>query len=230
MVEEKEEQKVEEKVAEKKVNYVIPLVIFSVVVIGILFYIFTTAEEGTNIRNIFGIVLILVILGGVGYGVFYYRNKWKSLLAIKGANGIPEPATPEEVESHVKNFILNKKHNHIKQIQESRPYHVNKQLIYAMKIELLYPEKIDNKQNNVIYMIVNCNYLKVIPPAIVNGTFPWAYIKQVVNTASSSPEDDPDVEERVDEDPITGRKSHVKKTIHSGKKNKETKKQEAELA
>lgn len=164
--------------------------------------------------------LIITIIISIISIISFFGDKIIKLSKIKEEkfpNSINEKELMELIKKQVENMW-----NHLLikgGIGESRSEQINKNLIYACKINLLYKEEFGNS----CWIIINANY-PGIKPTILKPDSSEHLIRKAMNYKSVNPLEEPDIEETVIENPLSGTKSTTKKVMF--KNNEKEKKEE----
>lgn len=140
---------------------------------------------------------------------------------------MPHPITEEEVITKL-NKTIEKLMNHIRidnGILGTRPHNINKNLIYEFKLHLLYPEQFGNKEIDTIYVLINATYPNIMP-TILPTTISQPELGRAINSISSNPKDEPDIEETKLSNPLTGVEQTTRKVIQPRKTKKSKTKRE----
>jgi len=223
-----EEQEVVEK---KSINYELLVKIFSVIfAIGGLILLFFYVENILYlILSILGIVLIAA---GIYFSFNLYR-KYQELTEEK-AEKLPEPVNEDELLKSIKEYLLWTQKNHIKNIAQTEYKTVGqgdqKTKVYIAKIKLLYPmldkDRGDSERElKYYYAIKNAHYPKkhttFVPADITDKKK-----RELIEKLAENPEDEPDIERKIWEDPMTKQRFQQERKI---RKNKEIKKEKEDL-
>ena len=197
------------------------------VIISILIIIKLSKPE-FQFKWIFYIGIPVLIIGLILFFGFDLYARWQKLLQGKkdlDDDKLPKSATSEEIEAEIDKFLL-KRENHRDNIEEIIPFNLGKNEIYAYKIRLHHD---DSQHGKIIFIIVNANFLKIKPFAILEGDANYNKIKTRANGLSSAPEPKGDIEESETIDPTTGKIHKYKKTTPN-KKIEDKKKHPEEVA
>lgn len=203
---------------------------FSAVILGVVWIIliiikFANPDFKLLIPSIItGVLTGLLLISIIGKKIYEGMKKKDDV------EKIPDPISVDEVFKIIKNTIQGTKEKDYKdglfrngrRIFETRPYHISKNLIYAMKVDLSDKIKFSNGYTSEIWVIVNATYPK-IKPAVLPGNITEYRLKEIVNSISSNPKDEPDEEKRTETDLLTGKQIIYKKKSHRKRKKPEKK-------
>lgn len=168
----------------------IAIFVLTWIVLGVLKY----TNEEISLRIPLIISIILSIISAIA---FFGDNIYKSFKTTE--DKIPNAITEKEIEKVIE-IQVDKMWNHLLRIEEVRSKTVNKNLIYACKLNLYHDEKFKNKSEDSCWMIINANYPEMKPTILSPNTSDYQ-IEKSMNWKSQSPFDDPnivEVEETID--------------------------------
>jgi len=162
-------------------------------------------------------LIITIIISLISVIAFFGNNIQKFIK--KKEEGIPKSLNEKEIEEIIKQ-VVEKMWNHLKinnGIEWMRSRTIQKNIIYAYKVNLLYEESFGDS----CIIIINATYPEIIP-TILPSTMSEYYIDRAMNWKSQNPFDEPDIkvtETKFDDfgKPI----QKVKETKHKKKEKKE---------
>lgn len=195
-----------------KIGAILLFVISLLILIG-----WRYANPDLSLRNPLIVMIIMTILSLIA---FFSQKLFKK---EKTEDDIPEPMSKEEIEEEIKNEVERKFWNHIKinngfNCIKTRP--VNKNLICAYKINLIYEEIFEEEKTNSLICVINANY-KNIPISFHKHDISNSMLEKEMNLKSFNPREEPDEEERTETDLSSGTQVKYKKKTHKKEKKEE---------
>ena len=184
--------------------------IIGVIVLLLVLIFYKISNPDFQIRYVVFIGGGVLILGTLIFFFFNIFSKYQKALHGQEkteSGGIPTEASEEQLLKKINKVALSRQ-NHIRNIVSVTPFSLGHNSIYAYKVKLVYKDIL----GDVIYIIVNANYLDIKPTAITSEDTTYSKLKQLANGLSSSPEETPEIEQDETYDPITGRVHTHKKT------------------
>jgi uncharacterized membrane protein len=219
---------VKRKISKETIVKIISVV--SVAVIIIILVVFKVKNPSFSLVGVISIGIGVLIIGLTAFFFFSIYDKLKKSREDKLVEDtkVPHASMPDEIEKEIKNFLL-KRMNHLKEIVQVYPFTIGKNEIYCYKVKLLYADGDNGKE---IYIILNANYLKEKPFAIVKATsiITPNKLRLVANGLSSNPEETPDTEVVEEEGPVPGHSRKITRTTHKSKENENTAKRKEDIA
>ncbi len=184
-----------------------------------------------SISKDFPLVKVLFWSGGVflvAIGIFvsfYFLQKFNEIKSKK--DDLPKESSIEELKELIKKIIEspNGYMNHIRSWGKMDTNDINKNIIYTFYPELEYDNEELGTQPKII---INAHYPES-RISFLHEKAPTPEILRSRNSASASPKDDPDTEETVTENSMTGTKTTHKKVTPSNKKQKEKDKEKGDI-
>jgi hypothetical protein len=166
---------------------------------------------------IFSIISIICIIA------FFSKDILKRI--ERKEENIPEQIDLKEIEEKIRKDFEERFWSHIKingGLTSIKTKSINKNLICAYKINSIYEINLDDKKVNSIIAIINANYNK-IPITYKLPDISENMIEKEMNNKSFSPYDEPDEEEEVKENALTGTRIITKKKSYPKKIREEEK-------
>ncbi len=164
-------------------------------------------------------IIVIGVAGFFGKQIYHFFSSKEK----KVVGDTPDTISQEEVIKIAKDLVTSDLfENHIKEIVSISPHSPGKNLIYELKVKLLYPEFDENGKERVyMHIFINANYPSIMPGVIYDITSGRA--KVIANSLSKNPEEEPDVEITRTSNPLIGTESETIK-----KSRKKTEKEESE--
>lgn len=192
-----EEKPVVQQIEDKKENKFkfIKIVsgIFVLLAIVILIIVKVNNPDFSLIR-IIAIGAAVLLIGAIA---FYWANINKKLQEstekLKEKDELPRPLTKDQIKPYIESLLKSSDYaNHIKEWGQIHSEVINKNIIYYFELELLYD--VNEKVGNKVIVIVNSHYPNT-NLSMISQNASVIELRRLINTASMSPSDDPEVEE-----------------------------------
>jgi len=167
------------------------------------------------------IPIVISILITVVYGVSFFFKRIAEGLEKRNKDSMPDPLSEEKVKEILKE-IIKARWNYIVGEPLQSVININKNSIYYFKVNSEMEERFGDKFESSCWIVINATYPKIMP-CIREGSMKEEEIKSIANSMSNNPKEDPDEEEIIVENPITGTRQTTKKKTHRKVETKEEK-------
>lgn len=213
----------------KKIRLVV-LPLLGIVILAVVLVIIHQVNPTFSIAWVIGLPGGLLVLGIIVFVISEIINKVRKKMELKEKGEIiPKAASPEQIESKVREYFLTNKENHVRNITFVRPKTPNKNEIYTLEVELYYPYVEGDIESRKVFVIVNANYLNSRAIIIQDINSSSSKISNIMNEHSLNPNASPDVEIEKSRNLLTGTEITRKKKIYDKKLKSEIKKPSGEL-
>lgn len=165
-------------------------------------------------------VIVAIIISVFSIIAFFGNTLYSKFKQIREEE-IPEPINSEKLKEVIEKEV-EKMWNMLKienPIIWVRSKTINKNIIYAVKLNLVYEIPIDKEKYEECIMVINANFSDE-QPTIIKPNSSEKYIDKIMNDKSKSPLDEPEVEERTETDLEGGKEIKYKKTTPKKKTEK----------